>query len=418
MEDRRPGPEETTDQDNETTPKKRRGGDFLSQYLLRRREQSGEKSEDGEEETEEKPKKFRRFFKGLFKNVVQPPEQSKEDRPTRLGLETLFLTDPENTERTENGSETPELPETSEHAYTSGETTKADEREVSTNKPAEHSEAGSTEEIEASEDTQEYTQPTRNIESPISATPEPEYTVPIDRTLFERSQETPAEKEVIIERGSSMALPVVLVGAEYLARKRADRKLDEKFSTKVEAVEKEAKQSNFSQQELTNLVKQNREQLETLKRERGITPETNVSGVQNTETVQVTEKPPQRELHNQEVAPEEPEKTETYKIMEQVAEAAEHNAPVERVFERSHEVKDDHSTPVGVASIGAIMAAQAEQKRITQLKASQAPMEINDQGLPVINTTSDSDMYKQAMQRGFWGAIIIIVFGLLAYLLK
>jgi hypothetical protein len=132
----------------------------------------------------------------------------------------------------------------------------------------------------------------------------------------------------------------------------------------------------------------------------------------------VTEKLSRRELRNQEVMREEPEKTETYKIMEQVAEAAEHNAPVERVFERSHEVKDDHSTPVGAASIGAIMAAQAEQKKITQLKASQAQMGINDQGLPVINTTSDSDIYKQAMRRGFWGAIIIIIFGLLAYLLK
>jgi hypothetical protein len=411
MEDRRPGPEETTDKDNETTPKKRRGGDFLSQYLLRRREQSGEKTEDDEEETEEKPKKFRRFFKGLFKNVVQPPEQANEARPPRLGLEALFLAGPENTDRNGDNEDAPELAKTSERRYSSDENTKADEEEAPTNQPHEYSEADIT------EDDQEQGDPARNIERPISAAPEPEYTVPIDRTLFERSQETPLEKEVIIERGSSMALPVVLVGAEYLARKRADRKLDEKFSTKVEAVEQEAKQSKFSQQELSDLVKQNREQLETLKRERGIAPETRVSPVA-AETMSVTEKPSRRELHNQEVMREEPEKAETYKIMEQVAEAAEHNAPVERVFERSHEVKDDHSTPVGAASIGAIMAAQAEQKRLAQLKASQAQMVTNDQGLPVITTASDSDMYKQAMRRGFWGAIIIIIFGLLAYLLK
>jgi hypothetical protein len=183
MEDRRPGPEETTDQDNETTPKKRRGGDFLSQYLLRRREQSGEKPEEDEEETEEKPKKFRRFFRGLFKNVVQPPEQTNKAHPTRLGLDALFITGPENAEHNENDLKAPEIPETSEHAYLTGETTSTKEQKLPYNQPAGDLDAHALKDTEVTEDAQEYVLPNKDIENPISVFPEPESTAHIDRTL-------------------------------------------------------------------------------------------------------------------------------------------------------------------------------------------------------------------------------------------
>jgi hypothetical protein len=102
--------------------------------------------------------------------------------------------------------------------------------------------------------------------------------------------------------------------------------------------------------------------------------------------------------------------------MEQVAEAAEHDVPVERAFERSHEVKDDQSTHIGAASIGSIMAEQVAKQRVNGPVATQLSQDAS--GLPVVSGRAQATAYKQAMRNGFWAAIIIIILGTIAYLLK
>lgn len=386
--------------------------------------------EDDDEETEEKPKKFRRFFKGLFRNVVQPPEKTDESGSSHGGFESLL------------GSYFQS--ETKAEQETDGKPAEASFVPVSVNQEANVTRQPE-EELRISDEVQPEQEATHepselktevpdNELLPDAGEPVPErsYVAPLpverseDRMVFERAVSPPEiiEKEVVIERGTGMALPVVLVGAEYLSRKKADRKLDAKFTDRVERIEKENKKDSFITKELDTLVKQNREQLEALKRGRGI--ETKPQRIQSPEPIVARMEKPRIEQQPAPRSPEErpvqavlerPQERETYKIMEQVAQAAERDVPVERVFERSHEVKDDQSMPVGAASVGSIVAARVASQ---SLPASQgtAHMPHAEEGLKVIPDHVQKQIYKQAMRNGFWAAIIIIILGTIAFLLK
>lgn len=390
-----------------------------------------EADEDEEEETEEKPKKFRRFFKGLFKNVVTPPTDPEAHPPKRFDLETFLggahITEESTPDKTSEivGTEQSEL--RPEVPVTDAEIT-----------PEASSDQTLTNEVTATTENRENPTPNIDILKPdsgpehVSLTPEttlPRYAFDQsqDRTVFERTAPQPVDKEVVIERGAGMALPVALVGAEYLARKKADRKLDAKYNEKVTKLETENDHNNIVTEQLNNLVRQNREQLDALKRERGIAAplaETRAGQIAEhpviqAETQQRAEHPASQTYFEKQPpqTPEQPEGKETYKIMEQVAEAAEQNVPVERVFERSHEVKDDQTGPVGAASIGAIMAARGQGQQLPQQNnTNQQPTDTSS--LPVAYDKPAGDMYKQAMMRGFWAGVIIIILGTIAYLLK
>jgi hypothetical protein len=432
MEDRWHGPEDPTNEDLETTRKKRRGTDFLSQYLLRRKEQQGEhiEEDDDDEESEEKPKKFRRFFKGLFKRVVESPTDSKEHFPKSFSLESLFLGDDhaksEKSTELDEDIQTPETETTFQPAETAATEAAETLEPIFVEQPKEAVEAKVTTTQQEHENSVE--QPEEQAPVPL----EREYIEPVvieraiadDRTVFERAQPQPAvEKEVVIERGPGMALPVVLVGAEYLARKKADRKLDAKYNERVGRIETENKREKVAKEQLTTLVEQNREQLEALKRDRGIETPRLERHRPAEQSISRIEQQPERKLQptpEREAAQSTSEKVttvpETYKIMEQVAKAAEQDVPVERVFERSHEVKDDQSVPVGAVSVGAIMADQVVRQQRMQTATQQAMQDTSS--LPVISDKVQAAAYKQAVQRGFWAAIIIIILGTLAYLLK
>lgn len=426
MEDRKHGPEENRTEDSEATPKKRRGGDFLSQYLLRRRESQGDAVEDDEEEeTSEKPKKFRRFFKGLFNRVVEPPQLENVEQPKRPGLESLFFgwEDYSNTP-----ASTPEADLDTQEVHVEDIVPTEpgivpEQTQGATFTPEVPTEIPDNTPDAAAEFTAHQIQET---ELP------PELVPSIDQktewqSIAERPEKTVVEKEVVIERGSGLALPVALVGAEYLARKRADRKLEGRVTEKIETIEKDVKQKEVARVQLETLVKQNREQLEILKRGRSATTEN--QPVQRAEKPELRqEKAPARQeaarpqpdrLRPEVRQADEADRREQYKIMEQVADAAEHNRPVEIAFERSHEVKDDISIPSSAASIGAIMAAQAaEKQRIAQAQVLQRQMGDTTNGLPVFTDSPSKDLYKQAMKSGFWAAMAIIILGFLAYLVK
>lgn len=384
--------------------------------------------EEDDEETEEKPKKFRRFFKGLFKNVVEPPSDSLETPSKRIGFEALFL-GAEAKRVVESQTPTPEVVDsTVSEIPTDPDTETDDYSTVVPHETVTYAEAA-PEQPEITPDNgqvkEEFAQDVSTL-SEQQPHQQHEYQQSFDsnRTVFERDIEPPTEeKEVVIERGAGMALPVVLVGAEYLARKKADKKLEKRVNEKIKLTNNEVDRNADLQRELETLTRHNKEQIETLKRERGIVtiPERSQLAERITARSEQWKENKQSQPRNPDLSPtvtsEKPEERETYKIMEQVAEAAEQNVPVERVFERSHEVKDDQTVPVGASSVGAIMAAQVKNQQLSNNTVAHS-QRTDTSSLPVAYDKPGSDMYKQAVQRGFWAAIIIIILGTVAYLLK
>lgn len=411
MEERPRGSEDPQDQEVETSRKKRRGTDFLSQFLLRKREQEGidAESDDDDEESDEKPKKFRNFFKGLFKNIAEKDEASTErrERDQLFSLDTLFMgyhdEEPEAEQIPESMPESI-TPVTSEAVAE----VVADAPELP-EEPADVPPIRRVERAEAPE----------VIERPVAELPLAPVVAPEERTVIRET-----EKETTVIRGAGMALPVALVGLEYLARKKADRKIDAKFTDKIQDMEKEAKKKDVVSEQLEKLVKQNKDQIESIKRERGLkTPEKTVireRAPQRTEVLPIST--PERRVPAQlEKAPaatyerQADRQLEQIKTIERITAETDNKVLFERMIERKHEVKDQPSTHVGAASIGSIVASRAKQQGSSGSSLGGS----NDQsGLPIINDGAQTEMYKQAVSGGFIVAIVIIAIGIVLYLLK
>ena len=472
MEDRNFDPtqdQETTD--TKPTDKKRRQGSFLTQFLSKQKELLSGKSEsddeDVEDETSDKPKKWRRSFKSFFKNIVPPPEETK---PAQSTAETGFLNWPDleqaayeaqsvpqethsenlqhsETQQTQNEYqptyhqselpvETPESPPeipSSDQIQYSNETFSAEQRDV----------VETADTIDTSDQIVDV--PLNEPESTvyindrpqINSTPEARDLpfVPQPERYVSNSQPT-IEHERVVERNVGLALPVALVGAEYLGRKNADRKITKTFTEKTNELTKGADRASLSHIQLENLVKKNQTQLESLKLERGIVAERTYDIAK---TPPIEKATPQIAVETSPPPPVTPEQTRVETsmempvdtvvenreqrpahILEKVAEAAENDVPVERVFERSHEVKDDKSFATAASSIGSIMSSNASrQTNYSQAKTyAQHASQSQTEGLPVINDSQQSpELYKQAVQAGFGAALTIIVFGIVAYLM-
>lgn len=102
-------------------------------------------------------------------------------------------------------------------------------------------------------------------------------------------------------------------------------------------------------------------------------------------------------------------------VLPHVLNAAEQNQPLEAVYERRHEVKDDPTAPV---PIGAVLA---ERPRTQTLPAAPPPM---PPPLPIVQDTEPDKKslnlklsYKQGVRLGLISAVVIMVIGGLSYLL-
>ena len=461
MEDRQFDPNNTEERPAENATEKQQQGNFLSQFLARRR---GEKldtneTDDDDEETEEKPKHWRAKFKSFFKTVVPPPE-GEVAAPKDPPAAELFAWPFSQTVRTESvpqGNTTSEIPAveapgspTAATSAEAGQVMAQAREEVRVEQPtaAESAQMPELTQEDAPspvEATQEMPQPVASEVNETRDTASPELQMRESSAIYhgelaiphERTQLTPQpaiEKETVIERGVGSALPVALVAAEYIGRKRADRKITEAFTKKTDHLEKDAVEARRAHEQLDQLLRQNREQLASLKQERSASnnksPETksNVAPAVPIEQLRpqvVPELPknnPETGNHQRDMpkAKEEVEPKPQH-IMEQVAQAAEQDVPVERVFERSHEVKDDTSpvvtSGVSAASVGAIMANRSAQTQVsTPTTTKHKPTTNLVDNLPFI-TEQTPEMYKQAMSAGFAAGLVIIVLGLLAYLM-
>jgi hypothetical protein len=438
MENRRFDPEEQDDSTPEASNKKKRGGSRLSQYLsVLRGKEDKESSETTTEKGDEKPKKFRRLFSRLFPSVVEKPDgndtESKDygfDPEAWFGItgfgrsvESSDTNEPEQVEAL-TGQDTPEQSVTSD-------------AEKTPDAPVESVEAPAV----------------ATPETPVEAEPvisEIQQATPSEGELFIRHQEQPEvpqaattpeettkEKEVVIERGPGMVLPVALVGLEHLGRKKADKKLEKRVNEKITATNTEVSRNAGLQQELETLTRQNSEQLEALKRAReGRALEAMQAAKEAVEPVSVAR--PERiiTVEQPKVTPEKAEPAPEFKerpavvvekaekgaiqperILEQIADAAEQDLPVERIFERSHEVKDDNTVPVGAATpIGAVISSQPVVSQYQSIHQGPPPITIQNDTPVVIDEVARAT-YMQAVKLGFWVAIMIIILGSIAYLM-
>lgn len=444
MENRPPGPEEQDDSTSDASSKKRWGESTLSRYLSRLR--GKEQESDGESDTgDEKPKRLRRIFKRLFPSVVEKPDHSTGEAvnhgfdPEKWFSWTQYANSP-----AASGGEQPIEDESAQvSASSEGESAQlpAELPDLDT-PPNEIEDTHNSSQRAAGEVTPEQDKEATVPVAEVSKVPPmPEATLAHqqrqaeaqpDRSVTTNSAES--AKEVVIERGVGNALPLILVGAEYLARKKADRKLEKRVSEQITTTNQEVARAAVLQQELETLTKQNKEQLESLKRARAgevrqssppaekVSPSTAEQRTPPPEVVrEQTERVKQvsgEKLFSHPHVPERemPEEIQPQKILEQVADAAEHNLAVERVFERSHEVKDDRSVPGVAASVGAVMAAQASA--LPQRPVEQTPTLVSreDGLLPFVDDQAASAAYRRAMKTGFWSAVMIIILGLIAYL--
>jgi hypothetical protein len=451
MENRRFDSEEQDDSTPDASTKKKRGGSRLSQYLsILKNKEDKESGESTGEKGDEKPKRFRRLFGRLFPSVVEKPEEGSDkskdydfDPEAWFGV-TQFAS------RAESANANPaEAADTSIDQVTpERSTTSSGSEEVNTSPVS--AEAGSIEPqpVTPTEATVPQSGDIETVRDTETVLPEIQQAAPTEGELFVREQKQPevtqinttpeeATKEVVTERGPGMVLPVALVGLEHLGRKKADKKLEKRVNEKITATNTELGRNAALQQEVETLARQNAEQLEALKRaregrarevmqaaeevmersvptarpERIITAEQPKIAPERTVPVPEAKEQPRLVFEKQDKEEIQPER-----ILEQIADAAEHDLPVERIFERSHEVKDDNTVPAGAAaSVGAVMNARAAAQYQTLRQAKQP---VNPQGnLPVVSDEAVRAAYKQAVKKGFWAAIMIIILGSIAYLM-
>lgn len=112
-------------------------------------------------------------------------------------------------------------------------------------------------------------------------------------------------------------------------------------------------------------------------------------------------------LHREkEVAPD--------KILHEVVNAAEKDMPIEKVYERRHEIKDE---PVAsnAASVGSVLNnTLAATGFINSYTRSSSSSSLNTGR--TANSGGNQDLYRQAITMGFWAAVIIVGLAFVAYL--
>lgn len=231
------------------------------------------------------------------------------------------------------------------------------------------------------------------------------------------------ERETIIERRGSLALPLLLTGAEYLARKadtkdirRRQTEVNREVRVNLERTElknqRASERLRTHQEDLTKVraeLQDTKSRLEVLRQQQDHEPRVRTQPEQSRPNAQEVYKRPNFERY----VPEKPKE-----VLENIAAAAEQNIAVERVLERSHEVKDDESSHASTAqSVGAVLAAQRATQQQAQADSSTKVHTVQQGPLPMAPPDYGHPSYRSAMKWGFGVAVTIVVFALIAYLM-
>ncbi len=468
MEKPRPPMEEAKREDEDESPEEGRG--FLSQWLdrLRSSQQEAEKESEGDEEKLEgkQSKRWQRFFGRLFRQVVEPVNSGASKESSEEAHEPVSIT-------------AEALPiNISERKLIDDET---NELGTEQQPPAESAEApGALSDLGSEENPKESPEPLAGIPAPESETlvstwpettlgpraREQDASLP-EAVVYERPK-APASRleadkpEVVVERGRrGLALVTGLLGAEFLARRRADRKIRYDLKKLREEAKSNAQAASLAEakrlskleavsQRIAPLEKTNKVESKTplaiTSREAGA-PEPEHAEVRRSFASEVAPIVEQREkigttmpMHDRikqhsaaEISPP-PERAPAVesleplmvkeaveagnrskesapdKVLEKVAEAADKNIPLEKLYERRHEVKDVPTKTAGAAPISTILSRMDSETAGVYSAINQSSANKGNQSSGRPPVPPSQDMYLQAMKNGFLAAVVLIAF--------
>jgi hypothetical protein len=218
-------------------------------------------------------------------------------------------------------------------------------------------------------------------------------------------------------RGEPLAALTLLgLGAEYIGRKHENRAQDKR----IERTERELEKQLNEQTRLTNDVSRVEKKIpranpEVVVEKRDSHPEP--AFIEREPKIKEETLAP---IQKEKLAEEAVRKVEAYErrqeaptvVLKEMLNAAEVNAPVERLYERRQEVKDEPGSQFassGAAHIGSILQEMSNAKNNAVATGGSAK---------ALGSQTTPEQYRQAAERGFWGAIVILIFALMVYLLR
>ncbi len=220
--------------------------------------------------------------------------------------------------------------------------------------------------------------------------------------------------ERVIERGGQQGVGVAagLFGLEFLARRRADRKLKKEIKRIDQKLNSNDRQTPFPAIEVNRTVPgslPDQSSSPELKLSPLETPGSSVAEVQkplksDNKLEQNVATQSGNTISEASTMGERPDR-----VLEKVAKAAEKNAPIEKLFERSHEVKDQPLQQLGAAPVGVILSRSDKNGQSVFTAATMKTIEARQKTTTTAPNPSQPDLYKQAVKSGFWTAVVLVV---------
>lgn len=388
------------------------GGDFLVAWLHRRKKNPESTDDEDDDEESEKPKsRFSRLFGKLFpriaaKETIKPAERAENP----LGE---LLTSSES-----KGAQQRIIQEQETVTY-HPEDSKVPTEELSPKLQEQPNPIVRKNEVVAHL-RDPYERLTSKVEDPsigAARNIEANNTRESESSVFERRTEMPSlRSERVIERRVTEPLAVL----EYFLRRRAVKNVERQVKKESANLEKKLRQSNESNERLQGLAKKSQEQLQELRTKRQTVEKPLIEKAEQIRTERVIEQPapyrmeratkaeqikPKIEASEYEAkeVPVQPER-----VLEQVLHAAEKNSPIEKLYERRHETKDEPTKIKGTIGDGAVPIGAVISDTMQQVGFNkQAHKHLSDNAQNS-GRSHHNKLYKQAAVNGFWTALVLI----------
>lgn len=402
------GPDLPEEEKPKNKKRKRRG--FLSSWLEAR-----EVKPDGEaeEQVEQKGKGLNALWKRLFERNVslETVEEAATEEEQRFSDDVLTwwpgISRPEQTEEVDEQKDEVVMPQ-AKPAEFEGTVDLIEEsatsEEIPTIETADYPLPGQAE-------LEEQVQALQNNRTELPDRDSP--TVSARGTKSEKLETKVADSK----REPLAAVTLVGLGAEYLTRKRRDREHDKKITDLERKTEAHAKR--YDDLTAEKPIRPVFAEAKISREKQQIPLKKEVKQEAKPTIDKATFK--KRESDNKKLAEQVAKNVELYEkqqeapisVLAEMVKAAEVDAPVERIYERRQEVRDESSS-----RFSSTVPIAAVIRNITPPAHPPGIYEIEDSSVSHQSYYSGStDLYKQAAQRGFWGAIVIVIFMLIVYLL-
>lgn len=398
------GPEPPEEEEKGKDKKRGKRRNFLLSWLEAREGASTQETSDVD--TESPRKGFSALWRRVFeRNVSLESIKEPEAKKTEEKLDDILEWWP-NVNKTEEDA-TPE----NEELVSAEEVTKT----VSSARAVENETETQFTQLPAARELEEQVRIMRQNEFGLS-NPEP-------ATVSTRPEIK--EPEVVVDKKEPMAAVTLLgLGAEYLGRKKQGRNQDKRIRNlerKVEVHDGKTKrlETELTRHETNEKNYQSREQKPVPRRNTEVYPEKIIPKVERKDTLKEHTRPAAK---TERLAEEVAKRVETFEkqheaptvVLKEMVKAAEANAPVERIYERRQEIKDETSPVYNYGSAVPVSAILKKLSGTSQVNTGlYSTVPDNIQPSPV---NPNDELYRRAAQRGFWGAVVIVIFMLMVYL--